>query len=126
MPDPIRIVALLSEDAVLTMPPVDIRIEGGDAIGEFFATEPLGGHIERVVLVPARASGQPGFACYADEHATGEHTAYGVMVFALRGEKIAGITGFPQDIELFEQLGAALTLTVERSAAPRRPGRLTR
>jgi hypothetical protein len=27
------------------------------------------------------------------------------MVFALRGERIASITGFPQDNELFEQLG---------------------
>jgi RNA polymerase sigma-70 factor (ECF subfamily) len=107
-----RIVALLTDDAVLTMPPIDVRIEGAAAVGEFFATEPLGGHIERIALVPTRASGQPGFACYADEHATGEHDAYGVMVFALRGDRIAGITGFPQDVELFEQLGAPLVLTV--------------
>jgi hypothetical protein len=106
-----RIVALLTDDAVLTMPPIDVRIEGAAAVGEFFATEPLGGHIERIALVPTRASGQPGFACYADEHATGEHAAYGVMVFALQGDRIAGITGFPQDTELFEQLGAPLALT---------------
>jgi len=46
------------------------------------------------------------FACYADEHDTGEHAAYGVMIFALRGDSIAGITGFPRDTDLFEQLGA--------------------
>jgi RNA polymerase sigma-70 factor, ECF subfamily len=105
-----RIVALLTDDAVLTMPPVNARIEGAAAIGEFFATEPLGGHIERIALVPTRASCQPAFACYADEHNTGEHGAYGVMVFALRGDRIAGITGFPQDTELFEQLGEPLIL----------------
>jgi RNA polymerase sigma-70 factor (ECF subfamily) len=105
-----RIVALLTDDAILRMPPIDVRIEGAAAVGEFFATEPLGGHIERIALVPTRAGGQPGFACYADEHDTGEHAAYGVMVFALRGDKIAGITGFPQDSELFEQLGAPLVL----------------
>ena len=33
------------------------------------------------------------------------------MVFALRGDKIVGITGFPQDPEPFEQLGAPLVLT---------------
>ena len=27
------------------------------------------------------------------------------MVFALRGERIAGITGFPRDLALFTQLG---------------------
>jgi RNA polymerase sigma-70 factor (ECF subfamily) len=106
-----RIVALLTDDAILTMPPIDVRIEGAAAVGEFFTTEPLGGHIERIALLPTRASGQPGFACYADEHDRGEHDAYGVMVFALRGDKIAGITGFPQDMELFEQLGAPLVLT---------------
>ncbi|HEX4671315.1 MAG TPA: hypothetical protein VH279_03550 [Solirubrobacteraceae bacterium] len=79
------------------MPPIDVRIAGAAAVGEFFATEPLGGHID--------------FACYADEHGDGEHTAYGVMVFALRGDRIAGITGFPQDTELFERLGAPLTIT---------------
>jgi RNA polymerase sigma-70 factor (ECF subfamily) len=105
-----RIVALLTDDAVLTMPPVDMRVDGAAAIGQFFATEPLGGHIERIALVPTRASGQPGFACYADEDGTGEHGAYGVMVFALRGDRIAGITGFPQDTELFEQLGEPLVL----------------
>jgi hypothetical protein len=107
-----RIVALLTDDAVLTMPPIDVRIEGAAAVGEFFATEPLDGHIDRIELIPTRASGQPIFACYADEHATGEHAAYGVMVFALRGDRIAGITGFPQDKELFEQLGAPLALTM--------------
>ena len=106
-----RIVALLTGDAILTMPPIDVRIAGAAAVGEFFATEPLGGHIERIDLVPARAGGQPAFACYADEHNRGVHDAYGVMVFALRGDRIAGITGFPQDTELFEQLGAPLVLT---------------
>jgi RNA polymerase sigma-70 factor (ECF subfamily) len=106
-----RIVALLTDDAVLTMPPIDVRIEGASAVVEFFATEPLDGHIDRIKLVPTRAGGQPGFACYADEQATGEHDAYGVMLFALRGDRIAGITGFPQDTELFEQLGAPLALT---------------
>lgn len=105
-----RIVALLTDDAVLTMPPIEVRVDGAAAIGQFFATEPLGGHIERIELVPTRAGGQPGFACYADEDNTGEHGAYGVMVFALRGNRIASITGFPQDTELFEQLGQPLLL----------------
>ena len=32
------------------------------------------------------------------------------MVFALRGERIARITGFPDDAELFERFGAPLLL----------------
>lgn len=88
------------------MPPIDVRIEGAAAVGEFFATEPLGGQLDRIALIPTRAGAQPGYACYADEAGTGEHTAYGVMIFAIRGERIAGITGFPHDTELFDQLDA--------------------
>jgi hypothetical protein len=36
------------------------------------------------------------------------------MVVALPGDKTAGITGFPQDIELFEQLGAPLGLATRQ------------
>ena len=111
-----RIVALLTDDAVLTMPPIDVRIEGAEAVGQFFATEPVGGRLDRITLKPTRAGGQPGYACYADETGAGDHTAYGVMVFALRDDRIAGITGFPRDTELFEALDAPLTLPRNQSA----------
>jgi hypothetical protein len=55
--------------------------------------------IALIKLTPTRANGQPALASYAD------HEAYGVMVLALRGEEIAGITGFPHDLEVFLQLG---------------------
>ena len=105
-----RIVALLTDDALLTMPPVDIRIGGAGAIGDFFATQPAGGRLERIRHTVTRANGQPTLASYADEHGTGTHDAYGVMVLALRGDRIAGITGFPHDLELFAQLGLPPTL----------------
>jgi len=104
------IVALLSDDALLTMPPVQMRIQGGEAIGRFFASEPLGGQLDRVQLVPVGANGQPAFACYADEDGDGEHRAYGIMVFALEGERIAGITGFPRDATLFDRFGLPVVL----------------
>ncbi len=109
-----RIVALLSDDALLTMPPVDVRIRGAGAIGEFFATQPAGGRLARIRHTVTRANGQPALASYADEHDTGTHDAYGVMVLAIAGTRIAGITGFPHDLELFTQLGLPLT---------QRPGR---
>jgi RNA polymerase sigma-70 factor (ECF subfamily) len=100
-----RIVALLTDDAVLTMPPMDMRFEGATAVGEFFATQPAEGRLERITHTVTRANGQPTLASYAD----GE--AYGVMVFALRGGRIAGITGFPHDLELFTALGLPTTLS---------------
>jgi RNA polymerase sigma-70 factor, ECF subfamily len=104
-----RIVALLTDDALLTMPPIDMRFHGPGAIGEFFATQPADGRLERIRHVEVRANGQPGLASYADERDTGIHDAYGVMVFALQGDRIAGITGFPRDVDLFARFGLAPT-----------------
>jgi RNA polymerase sigma-70 factor (ECF subfamily) len=99
-----RIVSLLSDDVVLTMPPMGLRFEGAAAVGEFFATQPLNGRLDRITHTVTRANGQPTLASYAD------HEAYGVMVFALRRDRIAGITGFPHDLEAFAQLGLPLSL----------------
>ena len=104
-----RIVALLTDDALLTMPPMDARFHGPAAIGEFFASQPAQGRLDRIKHTAVRANGQPALASYADEQDTGTHDAYGVMVFALRGDRIAGITGFPHDLESFDQLGLPLT-----------------
>jgi RNA polymerase sigma-70 factor, ECF subfamily len=95
------IVALLADDVVMTMPPDLGRWEGAADLGHFFATEPMGGELDRIELQPTRANRQPALAAYAD----GE--AYGVMVFALQDGRIAGITGFAQMPHLFEQLGLA-------------------
>ena len=90
---------LLSDDVVLTMPPMGLRFDGAVAVGEFFATQPAEGRLERITHTVTRAASQPTLAGYID----GE--AYGVMVFALRGDRIAGITGFPHDLDLFRRLG---------------------
>ena len=67
--------------------------------GEFFATQPLNGRLDRITHTVTRANGQPTLASYSD------HDAYGVMVFALRADRIVSITGFPHDLEVFTQLG---------------------
>jgi RNA polymerase sigma-70 factor (ECF subfamily) len=99
------IVALLADDALLTMPPEAQRFEGSVQIGRFFSTAPLDGQLDRIPLVPTRANGQPALAAYADEQGEGVLDAYGVMVFAIRGERIDGITGFARQPELFTRLG---------------------
>jgi RNA polymerase sigma-70 factor (ECF subfamily) len=106
-----RIIALLTDDALLTMPPLDMRFHGPVEIGEFFATQPAEGRLERIRHVEIRANGQPGLASYADEHDTGAHDAYGVMIFAVQGDRIASITGFPRDASLFGRFGLDTTLS---------------
>jgi RNA polymerase sigma-70 factor (ECF subfamily) len=100
---------LLSADAVLTMPPEPMRLVGTEAIGEFFRTVPAEGQLERIRLVPARANGQPAVAAYLRSNSD-DFEAYGVMVLALRGDAVAGITGFAGMPELFPELGLPLRI----------------
>lgn len=103
------VVALLSDDALLTMPPEPLEYQGADAIGQFLSTVPAGGALERFRLVPTRANGQPAFGCYLrDQHAPLAH-AYGLMVLTLGGDRVAAITGFP-DTSVFRSFGLPRTL----------------
>ena len=106
-------VDLLAADALLTMPPEGARFAGAEAIGAFFGTVPLEGRLDRITLVAGRANGQPALAAYAEEPADGIRRPYGVMVFACAGDRIVGITGFPQP-ELFERLGLPEVVRVQQ------------
>ena len=120
------IVALLTDDALLTMPPEAQRFEGSAQIGSFFATAPLDGRLDRIQLVPTRANGQPALAAYADEQGEGVFDAYGVMVFAIRGERIDGITGFARQPELFTRLGLPTRLRNDDGSRRAEPWPTTR
>lgn len=100
-----RLISLLSDDALLTMPPEPMWLVGREAIGGFFSTVPAGGDLTRMWLVPTAANGQPALAAYFSEAPGAPYAAYGVMVFALAGDAIAGITGFAGYPQLFPALG---------------------
>jgi RNA polymerase sigma-70 factor (ECF subfamily) len=103
------IIALLTRDAVLTMPPEPLEYEGPHAIAEFLSTVPAGGALERFRLVPTRANGQPAFGCYLRDPRAPIAHAYGLMVLTLSGDNIAAITGFP-DTSVFRSFGLPRTL----------------
>jgi RNA polymerase sigma-70 factor, ECF subfamily len=96
-----RLTALLADEALLTMPPDVMRIVGPAEIGGFFATVPMDGRLELIRLQPTRANGQPALAAYVQESDGGPFRAYGIMVFALEGDRIGGITGFAGYPELY-------------------------
>jgi hypothetical protein len=103
------VVALLTEDAWLTMAPQPLEYQGPVAIARFLSTVPAGGSLERIRLVPTRANGQPAFGCYLrDLHAPIAH-AYGVMVLTVRGDRVAAITGFANP-SVFPYFGLPRTL----------------
>jgi RNA polymerase sigma-70 factor (TIGR02960 family) len=97
------LVALLTEDALMTMPPERMQVAGGRAIGEFFGSVPQEGRLDEIRLVPTSANRQPVLAAYARDD-VGTHRPYGLMVLQIEGDLISGIFGFP-DPWLFEQLG---------------------
>jgi RNA polymerase sigma-70 factor (ECF subfamily) len=103
------VVALLAEDAWLTMPPEPVEYQGPVAIARFLSTVPAGGHLERFRLVPTRANGQPAFGCYLRDPQAPIARAYGLMVLTLRGDQVTAITGFP-DTSVFPQFGLPRTL----------------
>ena len=78
-----------------------VRVAGPAEIGGFFATVPLDGRLDLIRLLPARANGQPALAAYVQESPAEPFRAYGIMVFAVEGDRIAGITGFAGYPELF-------------------------
>jgi RNA polymerase sigma-70 factor, ECF subfamily len=97
--------ALLAEDALMTMPPEPMHVVGPAEIGGFFATVPMEGRLDLIRLRPTRANGQPALAAYVQESPAGPFRAYGIMVFALDGDRIGGITGFAGYPELYPAFG---------------------
>jgi RNA polymerase sigma-70 factor (ECF subfamily) len=103
------VVALLTDDALMTMPPEPLEYQGPEAIRRFLSTVPAAGALERFRLVPTRANGQPAFGCYLRDPRAPIAHAYGLMVLTLRGEQVAGLTGFP-DTGVFAAFGLPRTL----------------
>jgi RNA polymerase sigma-70 factor (ECF subfamily) len=99
------LVALLKEDATLTMPPWLQWYEGRGAIRSFFATawQACGG----VRLVPISANGQPAFAVYEHDSADGQWHAHAIHVLTIRDQAIAALTAFqpPTGPNLFPVFG---------------------
>ena len=88
--------ALLTEDVRLSMPPHPFEYQGravaADGLGRLFAQ---GDHYR---LIETRANGQPALAVYrTDPHADIQH-ANGLLVVTLAGARISAMTLFPPDV----------------------------
>ena len=89
------LVALLTDDVRLSMPPLPFEYEGRHAVGRFFATVILGGRIYD--LVPTRANGQLAFGAYL-RAADGVRHGAGLLVLTLSGDHIAAVTRFENTV----------------------------
>jgi RNA polymerase sigma-70 factor (ECF subfamily) len=110
------LVALLRDEARMTMPPTPSWYAGRDAIGAFFATFLASELGRRSRLLPTRANGQPALAVYGD---TGDrlYRPLGIKVLTLDSAgKISAITGFT-DARLFTFFGLAPLRRLDAPAA---------
>jgi RNA polymerase sigma-70 factor (ECF subfamily) len=102
------ILALLTDDVWLTMPPLPLEYQGLAATGHFLSTVALGDG-RRFRLVPTHANGQPAFGCYLLDPRTPIAHAHGLFVLTLSGDRIAALTAFI-DSSLLPHFGLPRTL----------------
>ena len=102
------VVALLTDDAWLTMPPQPFEYQGHAAIARFLDDRAaLRGRPLR--LVATRANGQPAFGCYLPDAERAIARPYGLMVLTLDGDRVSAIAWFG-DGRVFAHFGLDRTL----------------
>jgi RNA polymerase sigma-70 factor (ECF subfamily) len=102
------ILALLTDDVWLTMPPLPLEYQGLAATGHFLSTIALRDG-RRYRLVPTHANGQPAFGCYLLDPRTPIAHAHGLLVLTLSGDRICALTRFI-DNSLLPHFGLPRTL----------------
>ena len=89
-----RIAALLTDEALFTMPPEPGELHGKQAISAYLHDR-FSLTIDRPTrLVPTRANGQPAFATYVGDAHTSIARFNSMLVLTLQGNRISGLTRF--------------------------------
>jgi RNA polymerase sigma-70 factor (TIGR02960 family) len=88
------LVALLTDDVFMSMPPMPFEYEGRDVVARFCAIL-LGSR--RFDLVPTRANGQPAFGAYL-RAPDGISHGTGLYVLTLTGDRICAMTRFDNSV----------------------------
>jgi RNA polymerase sigma-70 factor (TIGR02960 family) len=89
------LVALLTDDVFMSMPPMPFEYEGRDVVARFCAG--LFGAGRRFDLVPTRANGQPAFGAYVRATNGISHGA-GLYVLTVAGDRICAMTRFDNSV----------------------------
>jgi len=89
------LVALLTDDVFISMPPMPFEYEGRDVVADFCAL--LFGRGRRFDLVPTRANGQPAFGVYL-RAPDGARPGAGLYVLTLTGDQVCAMTRFDASV----------------------------
>ncbi len=108
-----KLVSLLRDDVVLSMPPFALWLEGRDAFAAWHLGQGIGCKGSR--LVATWANGAPAFGSYRPDPAGG-HRPWSLQVVEVSGDRIVGQHSFlvghtdVPDLRLFERFGLPLHL----------------
>ena len=89
------LVALLTDDVFISMPPMPFEYQGRDVVARFCAS--IFGAGRRFDLVPTRANGQPAFGAYLRSPSGISH-GVGLYVLTLAGDRICAMTRFDNSV----------------------------
>jgi RNA polymerase sigma-70 factor (TIGR02960 family) len=89
------LVAMLTDNVFISMPPMPFEYEGRDVAARFCAS--LFGAGRRFELVPTRANGQPAFGAYLRSPGGISHGT-GLIVLTLSGDRISAMTRFENSV----------------------------
>lgn len=99
-----RLTALLHEDAVLSMPPFDLWLQGHEDIAAWHLNQGIGCKGSR--LVPTTANGMPAFGQYRPrEDGRPGHTPWALQVLEVSDGKIVGLNAFLDTARWFPLFG---------------------
>jgi RNA polymerase sigma-70 factor (TIGR02960 family) len=90
------LVALLTADVRVSMPPIPLEYRGRNAVARFYTTIFQAGRAYD--LVPTRANGQPAFGAYLRAGTDGIRHGAGLLVLTATGEQISALTRFDNDV----------------------------
>ena len=91
------LVALLTEDVWVTMPPLPLQYQGRELAARFHTAVTFR-QGRAYQLVPTRANGQLAFGAYLRNPGGGPRHAMGLLVFTLTGNRIRAITRFDNSV----------------------------
>jgi RNA polymerase sigma-70 factor (ECF subfamily) len=98
-----RLVSLLHEDAVMSMPPFAMWIQGAENIGRWFV-QPTPSLCAGSRLIPTVANGCPAFGHFKPDPAGG-YAPWALQVIEFSGERISGFHAFLDTPRIFPLFG---------------------
>jgi RNA polymerase sigma-70 factor (ECF subfamily) len=101
------LVALLTDDVFISMPPMPFEYEGRDSVARFWPIIFRGDR--RLDLVRTRSNGQPAFGTYV-RASEGIRPAVGLIVLGLTGDRICAMTRFESSVLAWFGLPASLPI----------------